>query len=168
MTLLGQIERGQSQVRHAFEGDQVAFFKSVRMIGEEFEESAHFAVAAKQGEHNNGSDPQCAAGSEIDARVGLGIIAAQQLAARNAFAGQAGTDLKTRAHGWGAGAGACATNHFASMRKSQGSAGCTRDVLGALNQQLEGGVEFEFAQGLARVGRIVAVGMGTRAIAGTR
>lgn len=75
MTLLGQIERGQREIGHAFERNQVTLFKCVRMIGKKLEESAHLAVAAQHGQNHDRGDAESAAGLEVHPRIGFGIIA---------------------------------------------------------------------------------------------
>ena len=48
MALLGEVECRECKVGHALERDEIAFFESVGVIGEKFEQSAHLAVAPQQ------------------------------------------------------------------------------------------------------------------------
>jgi hypothetical protein len=142
MSLFGQIQRRQGQRGHTLQRDQIALFEGVGVIGEQFEEAAHLARPAQQGQNNDGGDAERAAGFEIHAWIGFRIIAAQQLAAGNAFAGQPGPDLKARADRGRTRSGAGAANHFVSLREGERGSGGSRNVLRALDQELERGFQF--------------------------
>lgn len=116
------------------------------MIGEKFEKPAHFAVWAQQRQNHNGGDAQRATGFEIDARVGFRIVAAQQLAASDTFAGQSRTYLQARSDCRRARTGAGAADHFVSLGQTEGGSGRAGDVLGAFDQQLQGSLEFRFVE----------------------
>lgn len=156
MALLGEVECRECKVGHALERDEIAFFESVGVIGEKFEQSAHLAVAPQQRQDHDGSDAERPASLEIYARIGFCIVATQQLSACDAFTGQPRTNLQARADRGGARAGAGAADHLASLGQCQRGSRGARDVLGALHQKLQGGFEFRFFESAASTGAVTA------------
>jgi hypothetical protein len=108
------------------------------VVGKQFEESPHLARPAQQRQNDDGRDAKRPAGFEVHTRIGLGVVAAEELAAGNAFAGESGAHLQPGTNCGGAGSGAGAANHFVSLREGEGGSGGSGDVLGALDEELEG------------------------------
>lgn len=142
MVLLGKVKRGECEVGHALERDQIAFFKGIRVIGEKLEQTTHLAASAQQRQDNDGRYAECAASLEVNARIGFRVIAAQQLPARDAFPGESGTNLQAGADRRRAGTGAGAAHHLVPLRQGESSSSCTRNVLGALDEKLKRSFEF--------------------------
>ena len=100
-------------------------------------------IAAQDGHDENGSNSELATTLTVHACVGLSIVAALELAGAHAFPG------KTKFHGEEcaelrcAGAGAGTAEHivvFATAQRDRSTAG-SRDVLGAVGEQLQSGIE---------------------------
>jgi hypothetical protein len=75
--LFGQIECRHCQVGHAFECDQVSLFEGISVVGKQFKQSPHLAATRQKRQDHNRGDTEIAAGFQIHARIGLGIVAAQ-------------------------------------------------------------------------------------------
>jgi len=157
--LLGQIERSQGKRSHALQGDQVALFEGVGMVGEQFEEAADLARAAEEGQDDDRGDAEGVAGFEVDAGIGLRVVAAQELAAGNALAGQSGTDLQARADRGGAGSGTGAADHFVALGQGERGSSCAGDVLRAFDKQLERSFQLSFSQIRGRIGSATGLGV---------
>ena len=72
------------------------------------------------------------------------------------FAGQSRTNLQARPDRRGASAGAGAADHLGSLGQCQRGPGRSRNVLSALHEELERGIEFAFAETAAGAGAVTA------------
>ena len=87
------VQRGLHHLAQAFESTDVAFFKRIRAIGQQFENAVYFIVA-KQWHYYDRRDTQRFAALAVYPRISLRVIAPQNLFRANALAGQAGLHLE--------------------------------------------------------------------------
>jgi hypothetical protein len=82
------IQCGLHHLAQAFKSTDVAFFKRVRAIGQQFKNTVHFIVA-KQWHYHDRRDTQRFAALAVYPRIRLRVITAQNLFRTNAFTGKA-------------------------------------------------------------------------------
>ena len=108
-------------VGQSLQGLFIALAESVGP-GRENLENPHELSPIPEGNNEDGSNPEQAAGGGVDAGIGFGIVAALQRTNAQALGGESGIVETNTQVGRGA-AGGGAADHFAVAGKSDGGAG---------------------------------------------
>ena len=137
------------------QGGKIALIKGAGLAGEKLEDAEHLVVA-DDGHHNNRSYAQFAADVAVHPGIACGVVATQGLSCAHAFAGESILGGEQSAQLRRVGAGAGAAHHIILFATPQSNGAATRPgyVLGALDQQLQGGIEIalgHFGQGTAGI-----------------
>jgi hypothetical protein len=97
-----------------------------------------------QGRDENGADSEAAAAGKINARIALGVMAQHDLAGAYGFGGDAGIGLKADSEIGGGASSAGAAHDFVAGTKGDGGSGGSGQMLSALGDGADGGLEVEF------------------------
>jgi len=124
-------------------GRNVALVKGVGLGREHFENTECPPIVAERG-HQNGACSEAATAGKVDAGVGFGVVAKENLAGAHALGGKAGvgleTDPKVRRRSTSAGP----ADDFLSGMKSNGRTRSAGQRPGALSDDVDAGFQVEF------------------------
>ena len=139
---IGVVEGGLDHLAQAFQGRDIPFFEGMRFPGQQFEDANHFLLS-RQRYHERGHDTQCLANFSVDPRISRQVVAVQELARADTFAGKARTHFEASSklrRGW---PGAGPADHLFALPQPNGGPRCPGDGLGSLGQQLQRCLEIE-------------------------
>jgi hypothetical protein len=98
-----------------------------------------------QGRYKNGSHTQAAAAGKIDAGIALSIVTEHDFAGADGFGRDAGVGLQADAEVRSGASGASAADDFVAGPEGDGGPGSAGEVLGALGNGADRGLEIEFS-----------------------
>lgn len=110
--------------------------------GEHFEDTESPAEMA-QGSRENGANAETAAGSKVDFRIALGVVAENDFAGADAVGGDAGIGLETDAKVWSGASGTSAANDFCAVAQGDGCTAGAGESLSALGDDAYGRFEVD-------------------------
>jgi hypothetical protein len=134
---------GYHHAREQLHGGYIPLVEGSGGGRQDFENPKRTAVVA-QGGDQDGADSQAAAAGEVDARIALGIVTEHDLAGTDGFGGDAGIGLKAHTEIGSGTASAGAANNFVAGAQSDGGASGSGQMLGALGDGTDRGLEIEF------------------------
>ena len=97
-----------------------------------------------QGRYENGTNTEAAAAGKIDARIALGIVTKHDFARADGFGGDAGVGLQADAKVRGGASGTSTADDFIAGAESDGGSGSAGEMLGALGDGANRGLEIQF------------------------
>ena len=134
---------GDHHARQKLHGSDVALVEGSGRRRQNFEDPQRAAEVA-QGRDENGADSEAAAAGKIDTRIALGVVAQHDLAGAYGFGGDAGIGLKADSEIGGGASSAGAADDFVAGAEGDGGSGGSGQMLGALGDGADRGLEVEF------------------------